>query len=90
MNRVKEIERINQRELDMGGNGTSGSWHDEYRGNVAQLLVLFARHMLTRELPSLLDSAYIYVGGLPDGITEGDLITICSQYVQPCYVATLC
>jgi hypothetical protein len=26
-----------------------------------------------------LESAYIYVGGLPDGITEGDLITICSQ-----------
>jgi RNA-binding motif X-linked protein 2 len=29
-----------------------------------------------------LASAYIYVGGLPDGITEGDLITICSQYAQ--------
>ncbi|KAF8318146.1 hypothetical protein DL93DRAFT_2109773 [Clavulina sp. PMI_390] len=57
MNRVKEIERINNLELQMGGNGVSGSWHDEYR-----------------------DSAYIYIGGLPDGITEGDLITICSQF----------
>lgn len=27
------------------------------------------------------DSAYIYVGGLPFELTEGDLITIFSQYV---------
>ncbi|KAF9509861.1 hypothetical protein BS47DRAFT_1410403, partial [Hydnum rufescens UP504] len=51
---VKEIDSINQRELELGG---SGSWHDEYK-----------------------DSAYIFVGGLPYGLTEGDLITIFSQY----------
>ena len=26
---VQEIKRINQRELDLG---TSGSWHDDYKG----------------------------------------------------------
>ncbi|KAF8341452.1 uncharacterized protein EI90DRAFT_2904858, partial [Cantharellus anzutake] len=51
---VKEINRINERELELGG---TASWHDEYK-----------------------DSAYIFVGGLPYGITEGDLIAICSQY----------
>jgi len=54
MNVVKEINSINQRELELGG---SASWHDEYK-----------------------DSAYIFVGGLPYGLTEGDLITIFSQY----------
>lgn len=32
MNVVKEIQRINQIELDAGGNGATGSWHDEYKG----------------------------------------------------------
>jgi len=54
MNVVKEISRINERELELGG---TASWHDEYK-----------------------DSAYIFVGGLPYGLTEGDLISICSQY----------
>jgi len=35
MNRVREIERINKRELEMGGNGTNGSWHDEYKGELS-------------------------------------------------------
>ena len=29
------------------------------------------------------DSAYIYVGGLPHQLTEGDVITIFSQYAPP-------
>ncbi|KAJ7265451.1 hypothetical protein B0H12DRAFT_1201059 [Mycena haematopus] len=55
MNVVKEINKINQRELDLGVSGAS--WHDEYR-----------------------DSAYIFVGGIPFDLTEGDVITIFSQY----------
>ena len=26
------------------------------------------------------DSAYVYVGGLADGLSEGDVIVICSQF----------
>ncbi|KAJ6615613.1 hypothetical protein B0H10DRAFT_1801130, partial [Mycena sp. CBHHK59/15] len=52
---VKEINKINQLELDLGVSGAS--WHDEYK-----------------------DSAYIFVGGLPFDLTEGDVITIFSQY----------
>ncbi|KAF8214188.1 hypothetical protein K438DRAFT_1902233 [Mycena galopus ATCC 62051] len=55
MNVVKEINKINQLELDLGVSGAS--WHDEYK-----------------------DSAYIFVGGLPFDLTEGDVITIFSQY----------
>ncbi|KAJ3487730.1 hypothetical protein NLI96_g3342 [Meripilus lineatus] len=54
MNVVREINKINQLELDLG---TKGSWHDDYK-----------------------DSAYIYVGGLNNELTEGDVITIFSQY----------
>ncbi|KAJ7893441.1 hypothetical protein B0H14DRAFT_891447 [Mycena olivaceomarginata] len=52
---VKEINEINQLELDLGVSGAS--WHDEYK-----------------------DSAYIFVGGIPFDLTEGDVITIFSQY----------
>ncbi|KAH7887452.1 hypothetical protein F5I97DRAFT_829792 [Phlebopus sp. FC_14] len=54
MNVVREINKINERELDLG---TAGSWHDEYK-----------------------DSAYVFVGGLHFDLTEGDVITIFSQY----------
>ncbi|TFY74417.1 hypothetical protein EWM64_g9595, partial [Hericium alpestre] len=55
MNVVREISKINERELDLGLSGAS--WHDEYK-----------------------DSAYIFAGGLPFDLTEGDVITIFSQY----------
>ncbi|KAF7302268.1 RRM domain-containing protein [Mycena indigotica] len=55
MNVVREINKINQAELDFGASGAS--WHDEYK-----------------------DSAYIFVGGLHFDLTEGDVITIFSQY----------
>ena len=31
MNVIKEIQRINERELEMGVAGTTTSWHDEYK-----------------------------------------------------------
>ncbi|PFH47807.1 hypothetical protein AMATHDRAFT_151239, partial [Amanita thiersii Skay4041] len=52
---VKEISRINDRELTFGTSGAS--WHDDYK-----------------------DSAYIFIGGLHYDLTEGDVITIFSQY----------
>ncbi|KAF8558717.1 hypothetical protein OG21DRAFT_1481050 [Imleria badia] len=54
MNVVREINKINERELELG---TTASWHDEYK-----------------------DSAYIFIGGLHLDLTEGDVITIFSQY----------
>jgi len=54
MNVVREINKINELELDLGA---SGSWHDDYK-----------------------ESAYIFIGGLHNDLTEGDVITIFSQF----------
>ncbi|KAF8607845.1 RNA-binding domain-containing protein [Ceratobasidium sp. AG-I] len=55
MNVVKEINAINDRELDLNSHGAS--WHDQYK-----------------------DSAYVFIGGLHVDMTEGDVITIFSQF----------
>ncbi|WVR07778.1 hypothetical protein IAU60_004821 [Kwoniella sp. DSM 27419] len=54
MNTIREINRINERELQLG---VKGSWHDEYK-----------------------DSAYVFIGGLAYELTEGDVLTIFSQW----------
>lgn len=67
MNRVKEVERINKKDLavqlasDTVGNAgrwdVNKSWHAQYK-----------------------DSAYVYVGGLPLDLTEGDVAIVFSQF----------
>ena len=32
------------------------------------------------------DTAYIYIGGLPLDLSEGDVVTIFSQYGEPTYI----
>ena len=56
MNVMREIQRINERELELGVSDT-GSWHAKYS-----------------------HSAYIFIGGLDYELTEGDIITIFSQF----------
>ena len=67
MNRVKEVERINRKDVELqlrsdtvGNAGkwdVNKSWHAQYK-----------------------DSAYVYVGGLPYDLSEGDIIVIFSQF----------
>jgi RNA-binding motif protein, X-linked 2 len=67
MNRVKEIERINAKDValqlasDTVGNSgkwdINKSWHAQYK-----------------------DSAYVYVGGLPPDLSEGDVVVVFSQF----------
>ncbi|KAL0488784.1 RNA-binding motif protein [Acrasis kona] len=57
MNVVKEINRINEREISLGLNQSGTSWHDAYKS-----------------------SAYIYVGGLDNTLTEGDILIMFSQW----------
>ena len=67
MNRVKEVQRINAKDLqvqlkaDTVGNAgkwdVSKSWHAQYK-----------------------DSAYVYVGGLPYDLSEGDIMVVFSQF----------
>lgn len=62
MNKIREIQRLNQRELENTVPPTA-SWHTDYR-----------------------DTAYIYIGGLPLELSEGDIVTIFSQYGDPVWV----
>jgi RNA-binding motif X-linked protein 2 len=57
MNVVREINKINKREISLNVS-EDASWHAKYK-----------------------DSAYIYVGGLPYDLNEGDVIQAFSQYV---------
>lgn len=54
---IKNVIKMNDRELEMGLSGTKNSWHMQYR-----------------------DSAWIFLGGLPYELTEGDLLSVFSQY----------
>lgn len=56
MNVVKEVQRINDLELEKGI-PFEASWHQEYKS-----------------------SSYVYVGGLDDRLTEGDVIAVMSQF----------
>ena len=49
MNKIRDVERLNQAELESGVS-LQGSWHWAYRA-----------------------SNYVFVGGLPYDLTEGDL-----------------
>ena len=53
---VKNLNKLNERELEMGLAGSGSSWHRKYR-----------------------DSAWIFVGGLPYDLTEGDVVCVFSQ-----------
>ncbi|KRX36072.1 RNA-binding motif protein, X-linked 2 [Trichinella nativa] len=55
---VKNLNKINERELHLGLAGKSDrSWHQKYK-----------------------DSAWIFIGGLPFQLSEGDIICVFSQY----------
>ena len=72
---VREINKINEKELQLGLSGAS--WHDDYKGKH----LCSGSGVYTYLTRSITDSAYIYVGGLHLDMTEGDVITIFSQYV---------
>lgn len=62
MQSIRQIERLNQTELDKCI-PPNASWHTDYR-----------------------DTAYIYIGGLPFELSEGDILTIFSQYGNPVHI----
>ena len=53
---VKNLTKLNERELELGVAGSKTSWHNQYK-----------------------DSAWVFVGGLPYDLTEGDVICAFSQ-----------
>jgi RNA-binding motif X-linked protein 2 len=79
MNSIRQIQELNKRELENG---------------------VYVPYLLTHTLPRLTtcsspdaswhadyrDTAYIYIGGLPFELSEGDIITIFSQFGEPVYI----
>jgi hypothetical protein len=57
MNTIREIEKINQEELDRGIAGTPASWHAQYA-----------------------KAPWVYVGNLDHELTEGDVLSVMSQF----------
>jgi RNA-binding motif X-linked protein 2 len=57
MNVIREIQKINERELQGGVFTEEASWHYKYR-----------------------DSAWVYIGGIPYELTEGDVLCVMSQF----------
>ncbi|KAF2104562.1 RNA-binding domain-containing protein [Rhizodiscina lignyota] len=62
MNKIRQIEKLNQTELD-NVTPPNASWHTDYR-----------------------DTAYIYIGGLPYNLSEGDIVVVFSQYGEPVWL----
>ncbi|ELT98021.1 hypothetical protein CAPTEDRAFT_86725, partial [Capitella teleta] len=54
---IRNLNKINERELELGLAGSGASWHKEFK-----------------------ESAWVYCGGLPYDLTEGDVVCVFSQY----------
>lgn len=67
MNRVKEVERINRADVDMQLKANTV-------GDAGKWDISRSWHAQYK------DSAYVYVGGLPYDLSEGDVIVIFSQF----------
>jgi RNA-binding motif X-linked protein 2 len=78
MNSIRQIQELNRRELE---------------NNVHVLpFPLPHKELITCRPPNASwhadyrDTAYVYIGGLPFELSEGDIITIFSQYGEPTYI----
>lgn len=60
MSQSRNIQKINNAELEAGIVKPELSWHNDYK-----------------------DQAYIFIGGLNRGLTEGDILTVFAQYGVP-------
>jgi len=79
MNVVREIERINQRELDLGIHGRLIRFGDMTKTEYLITPCVFAGGMPSSWHAKYKDSAYIFIKGLDYELTEGDLIMVFSQ-----------
>tara|TARA_B100000787_G_C16074054_1_gene241293 strand:- start:330 stop:629 length:300 start_codon:yes stop_codon:yes gene_type:complete len=67
MNAIKHVERINAKDLQL-------QLASDTVGNAGVWNVNKSWHAQYK------DSAYVYIGGLSDGLSEGDVIVIASQF----------
>ena len=75
---MKNLNKMNEREIDMGVAGTSKSWHNQVDIFLSKRLNYFG--FFKNIFHQYKDSAWIFAGGLPYELTEGDVICVFSQY----------
>lgn len=83
MNNIRQIQALNKRELENAMYVSSTSVCNQ---------VSHYTNLLTNRPPAASwhadyrDTAYIYIGGLPFDLSEGDIVTICSQFGEPVHI----
>lgn len=80
MNTIREIQSLNKREIENGVCVNQSFFLS------VQLTNIRARSTEASWHADYRDTAYIYIGGLPFDLTEGDVLTIFSQFGEPVYL----
>ena len=101
MNTIREIQNLNKRELENGVYARStitisaltsctlttlSPAPQKHLGMPTTGTAQVLPHSLHRKLTLTRDTAYIYIGGLPFDLSEGDILTIFSQFGEPTYI----
>ncbi len=84
MNSIRQIQELNRRELENGVLVTQS--HHEAVKSKHKSDIKHCRSPEASWHADYRDTAYIYIGGLPFELSEGDISTIFSQYGEPTFV----
>jgi len=83
MNNIRAIEKLNQRELEAG---IVCLTPNAPKTRVSNCLLTWLKPLSASWHTDWSDTAYVYIGGLPYELSEGDIITIFSQFGEPVHV----
>lgn len=88
MNNIRQIQALNKRELENAvyvfSTYTSAA---RFLSHYTNFFVLITnRPPAASWHADYRDTAYIYIGGLPFDLSEGDIVTICSQFGEPVHI----
>ena len=85
MNNIRQIQALNKRELENAVYVLSSLYLPTYNFPITNSF-LKSRPPSASWHADYRDTAYIYIGGLPYDLSEGDVVTICSQFGEPVHV----
>ena len=85
MNNIRQIQALNKRELENAVYVLSSLYLPTYNFPITNSFLKF-RPPSASWHADYRDTAYIYIGGLPYDLSEGDVVTICSQFGEPVHV----
>lgn len=83
MNSIRQVQELNRRELENGVYVNNTSLNPSYSGSYLLTSISSPEASWHSDYK---DTAYIYIGGLPFQLSEGDIITIFSQYGEPTFI----